>query len=48
MRAIYLIIGLGAGNFVAQAILGHDLSVAADRTFFQALAVLVAHLFWPK
>lgn len=40
MRALMLITGLGAGNFIAQAICDGDYATALERTFFQAVAVL--------
>jgi len=46
VRAIPLIIGVAIGNFLVQATLGEDWALAADRTFYQAVALFVAAYLW--
>lgn len=44
LNPLMVIAGLVVGNFLWQAIHGHDWHVAYDRSWFQAVAILVMHL----
>ena len=42
MRFKYLLLGFAIGNFLVQWITVQDWGTAAERTFFQALALITA------